>query len=204
MGLRKQKSMMEKAQEAAHEVAEQVKPQAAAATEKAAVLAQEGVKKARPVVGQGKVAAGNVVAQVVEAAAEAAEHAHQFAEEKAVAAGLMEDKKKKGGKFKKFLFVGVLVGAIGFVAKKLTAQKESDKWQPATPTPPAPRPTTASATAPTAAGAEEADDTAGADPAEALADAAETPHAVTTPDNPADVVDVPPTQGYSSGEKPQG
>ena len=40
--------------------------------------------------------------------------------------------------------------------------------------------------------AEEApgDDPGGADPAEAIADAAEEPHDVTTPDNPADVVEV--------------
>jgi hypothetical protein len=34
------------------------------------------------------------------------------------------------------------------------------------------------------------DDEAGASPGEALADQAESPHAVTTPDDPADVVEV--------------
>ena len=41
------------------------------------------------------------------------------------------------------------------------------------------------------------DDPGGASPDEALADAAEEPHAVTTPDDPADVVELDPTESRS-------
>ena len=45
----------------------------------------------------------------------------------------------------------------------------------------------------TARADEAADDSAGASPDEALSDAVEEPHEVTTPDEPAEVVDVEPT-----------
>lgn len=201
MGVRKQKSMIEKAQDVAHEVADQVKPQVEAATGKAVGLAQEGMKHAGPAVGQGKAVAGGVIAQVVDAAADAAEHAQHFVEEKAQDAGLVEKKKKKGGKFRKFLLFGALTAVIGVVAKKLSEKKEANKWQPASPAP-APKAAPTAAAAAAGAGAKESDDVAGADPAEALSDSVDTPHAVTTPDDPADVVDVPPVEGYSTGDKP--
>jgi len=70
------------------------------------------------------------------------------------------------------------------VAKKLQGGGQSDNWQSSyTPTPtPAPTP----APAPT----DTADDEGGASPDEAIADQAEAPHPVTTPDEPASVVDV--------------
>jgi hypothetical protein len=45
--------------------------------------------------------------------------------------------------------------------------------------------------------ADVADDSAGASPDEALADAVEEPHEATTPDDPAEVVDVEPTNKQS-------
>ncbi len=45
------------------------------------------------------------------------------------------------------------------------------------------------------------DDTAGASPDEALADAAEEPHPVTTPDDPADVVELDPTESPTRSKK---
>lgn len=203
MGVRKQKSMIEKASETAADVVEQVRPQVESAAARATELAQEGMKQAAPKIEQGKVLAGAALVQALDAAADAAESAHQFAEEKAVAAGVIEDKtpKKKGGKLRKVVLFGGLVAAIGVVAKKLNDQKEANKWQPAS-TPSTPTPSGGSHSAGAAAGAATADDPAGADPAEALSDATDAPHAVTTPDDPADVVDVPPVEGYSTGDKP--
>ena len=130
-----------------------------------------------------------------------------------------EPPKRKGSKFRKLLFWGSLAAAAGFVYQKLRPKPETDNWQSAY-TPPASAGSTSSttsATTGTAAGggahlapgvgsdeplatddpmarlaAEGAagDDPGGADPAEAIADAVDEPHAVTTPDDPADVVEV--------------
>jgi F0F1-type ATP synthase membrane subunit b/b' len=116
-----------------------------------------------------------------------------------------EPVKKKGGKKKWFLFAA-LAGAGAFVFKKVRGgQDESANWQtsyapkPAPAAPPAPP----SPSAPQA-GAHAADatddaptsigDTTGANPGEALSDATEAPHPVTTPDAPAEDVDVSDTE----------
>lgn len=203
MGVRKQKSMIEKASETAADVVEQVKPQVELAAARATELAQEGMKQAAPKIEQGKVLATGALVQALDAAADAAEHARQFAEEKAVAAGVIEDQTpKKKGKLRKVVLFGGIVAAIGVVAKKLNDKKEANKWQPAS-TPSTPPSGGSHSAGATTAGAPQADDPAGADPAEALSDAADTPHPVTTPDDPADVVDVPPVEGYSTGDKPK-
>lgn len=196
MGLRKQKSLIEKAQD----VADQVKPQVESALEQASELAQEGLKHAAPLIATGKVATAAGLAHAVDAASSAAGSAHDFVEAKKAELRPAPKKSKAGVVRKVLLFTG-LAAVLGVVAKKLTATKEADKWQPAaTPSRPTPAPSPASSTS--AAAAAEGDDPAGADPAEALADATEAPHPVTTPDNPADVVDVPPVEGYSTGKSP--
>jgi vacuolar-type H+-ATPase subunit H len=112
-----------------------------------------------------------------------------------------EPVKKKGRKRKFFLFAA-LAGAGAFVFKKLRSGNESDNWQtsyapkpapaapPAPPSPSAPMAgshaaDTAVETASTSSG-----DATGANPGEALSDATEEPHPVTTPDAPAEDVDV--------------
>lgn len=201
MGVRKQKNLIEKATE----VADQVLPQVEAAFDHAVERAQEGVHQAAPLIAQGRVAAGQkitkgkvaaaplvaqgkvaatgAIAHALDVAAHAAESTQHFAEEHA--ASLKEQQvQKKGGKLRKVLLFSGLLAVIGVVAKKLTDGREAAKWQSATsPTPPAP------SSPPNRARV--ADDAAGADPAEALSDATDTPHAVTTPDAPASVVDVP-------------
>jgi hypothetical protein len=113
-----------------------------------------------------------------------------------------EPVKKKGGKKKFFLFAA-LAGAGAFVFKKLrSGGDESANWQTSySPTPaPAAPPAPASPSAPMS-GSHVADtavdnaptsvgDTTGANPGEALSDATDEPHPVTTPDAPAEDVDV--------------
>jgi hypothetical protein len=131
-----------------------------------------------------------------------------------------EPPKRKGSKLRKLLFFGSLVAAAGFIYQKIRPTPETDNWQSAytPPTSAGSTSSTTSATSGSAAAAGGAhlapgvgpdeplatedpmaklateemptDDPGGADPAEALADAAEEPHAVTTPDDPADVVEV--------------
>jgi hypothetical protein len=131
-----------------------------------------------------------------------------------------EPPKRKGSKLRKLLFFGSIAAAAGFVYQKLRPKPETDNWQSAYTPPASAGSTssTTSATTGTAAGAGGAhlaagvgsdeplatddpmtrlaaegapgDDPGGADPAEAIADAVEEPHDITTPDDPADVVEV--------------
>ena len=127
-----------------------------------------------------------------------------------------EPPKRKGRKLRKLLVFGSLAAAAGFVYNKMRPQPQVDNWQSSY-TPPTST-TTSSTTAtgtsatgvPTTGGthlapgvgpdepvgsddpmaAHAGDDTGGASPDEAIADAVEEPHEVTTPDDPAEVVDV--------------
>ena len=120
-----------------------------------------------------------------------------------------EPVKKTGGK-RKWLLVAVLAGAGAFVAKKLTSGSDADNWQSSyTPTP-APGASSTTTSSPVAAPVTPAapasgsdvgdqqvdlgrvgmDDPAGASPGEVISDSTETPHPVTTPDSPAETVDV--------------
>ena len=125
---------------------------------------------------------------------------------------------KKRSKLRKVLIFGSLAAVAGFIYNKMRPQPQADNWQSSY-TPPTST-TTSSTTSPTAAstatgvpttggthlapgvGPDEpvsgddpmtihaGDDTGGASPDEAIADAVEEPHEVTTPDDPAEVVDV--------------
>jgi hypothetical protein len=158
----------------------------------------------------------DVVPAVRGAVAEAREQAGPLADEAkrrgslAAAALKGEDVKRKGGKKKYFLFAGLLAaGAVAF--KKLRGGDESANWQSSyTPSPAPAAPTTPSTPATPSAGAHVADtpadspadspaDTAGANPSETLADAAEKPHGVTTPDAPAEEVVV----DEDAGDEPE-
>ncbi len=87
--------------------------------------------------------------------------------------------KKKGGKLKKLLLFGGLAAAAGAIFKKLRSGSTSDNWQSSyVPTP-----------APTPPAAKEHDQ-GGSSPDEAIADAAEQPHPVSTPDEPAETVTI--------------
>ena len=111
-----------------------------------------------------------------------------------------EPVKRKGGK-KKYVALAGLVGLGALAVQKLRGG-ESANWQtsyspspspapatPATPvTPAAPMAGSHAADVPTDSAGP--DDVVGATPGEALADATEKPHAVTTPDEPAEDVNV--------------
>jgi hypothetical protein len=162
----------EKAGPALADAREKAAPYVADARDRAAAALADAREQAAPLVAQGAAKAGDVAAQAKEAA------------DARVAQLRGEDKKKKGGKLRKLAIFAVLAGAAGFVAKKLQGGGQSSNWQSSyVPTPaPAPTPSTAPSPAPTDAGA--------AGPDEAISDAAEEPHEVTTPDDPATVVDL--------------
>ena len=147
----------------------------------------------------------DVVPAVKEALEEAREQAGPLADEAkrrgslAAAALEGEDVKRKGGKKKYFLFAGLIAGGV-VVYRKLTSGDESANWQSSYTPPPAPAPAAPPAppspSAPMAgshvaeAPVDSSGDTAGANPGETLSDAAEAPHEVTTPDAPAEEVEV--------------
>ena len=190
MGLRKKKSLLDQATDTVSQYAEQAKPHlesaVATAKEKAGPALADAKAKAAPVIADAKAKAGPAVATGAAIAAEKIATGASIAAEKAAeAAQAAADKveevatpeKKRGSKLRKLLVLTGIVAAAAFIAKKLRAGGESENWQSSyTPTP-APRPVPE-------------DDFGGASPDEAIADAAETPHPVTTPDEPADVVDV--------------
>ncbi len=149
----------------------------------------------------------DVVPAVQQAVNDARDQAAPVAEEAkrrgslAAAALKGEPVEKKSGK-KKWFVLAALAGAGAFVYKKLQGSDESANWQSSyTPTPaPAAPPAPPSPSAPMAGShvadtagdgaATSAGDPTGANPGEVLADSTEEPHPVTTPDAPAEDVDV--------------
>jgi hypothetical protein len=127
---------------------------------------------------------------------------------------------KKRSKLRKVLIFGSLAAAAGFVYNKMRPKPQADNWQssyvPPTSTTTATTTSSTSAAGTSATGvpttggthlapgvgpdepvgsddpmaARAGDDSGGASPDEAIADAVEEPHEVTTPDDPAEVVDV--------------
>jgi hypothetical protein len=85
---------------------------------------------------------------------------------------------------------------VGFAVKKLQSRREQDSWQSTYNPPPPPAATDTPIADAAAAASTEGADEGGAGPDEALADAVEEEHEVTTPDEPAEVVDLAP------GEEP--
>ncbi|WP_101522957.1 hypothetical protein [Nocardioides houyundeii] len=208
MRIRRQKTFLEKAQDAAQDVAEQVRPQLEAALETARSSAHEARVQAAPLISQGKVVAADKAALAAEKASSAAAKAsvvagvaagkaaelatekagtaRDFATAKAAELRGQEPPKKKGGKLKKLALVSLLLAVGGLVFKKLKGG-QADNWQNSyVPTPPPAAPTTAPTSSPTSS----VTDAGGATPGEALADASEEPHQASTPDAPATVVDI--------------
>ncbi|GAA4747712.1 hypothetical protein GCM10023350_35760 [Nocardioides endophyticus] len=198
MGLRKKKSILDQAGDTVNGYVEQVKPQfeaaVATARDKAGPALADAKAKAAPYLADARDKAGPAIAAGAAVAAEKIAEGAAYAAEKAAAGAeaaadkvseVAEPKKKKGGKLKKLVLFTGIAAAAAFIASRLRGGKESQNWQSSySPTPaPAPVPTP-----PPAARTE--DDEAGASPGEAIADQAESPHPVTTPDDPADVVEV--------------
>ncbi len=137
------------------------------ARDKAGPAVSDAKAKAAPLVAAGAAAAGTKAAQAKEAA------------DARLAAMRGEEPPKKGGKLKRLALFAAVAGAVGFVAKKLQGGKQTDNWQSSYVPKPAPAP------APTPV-----KDAGGSAPDEAISDATEDPHPVTTPEQPADVVDI--------------
>jgi hypothetical protein len=187
---------------------DQIAPKIADARDQIVPRINEARDQAAPYVESARERFVNEVVPAVQAAVnDARDQAGPVAEEArrrgslAAAALKGEPVKKKSGK-KKFFVLAALAGVGAFVAQKMRGGNESANWQTSyTPKPaPAAPPAPPSPAAPMA-GSHAADtavdgsttspgDPTGANPGETLSDATEEPHPVTTPDAPAEDVDV--------------
>jgi hypothetical protein len=186
MRIRRKKTILEQA-------ADYVEAALDTAVEKAGPILADAkdtaVAKAGPALVDARDKASPLIAQ---SAALAAEKAAQGKDLAAAKAAEIAGKPKKKHRLRKFLLLTGLAAAIGFVVKRMQSG-DNENWQSSYTPPPPPRDAdrtdTPIADAAVAAATEGADE-GGAGPDEALADAAEESHAVTTPDEPADVVDL--------------
>jgi hypothetical protein len=210
MGLGKKKTLLDQAGEyvdAARPHVEQAIENAKDFVQETAIPALSDAKeKAGPVIADARAKAGPALAEAKEKAAPLIASGAALAAEKATAAKEAADakvnamkpepKKKKKSKLKRFLLFGAIAGGVAAIAKKIQAGASSDNWQSSyTPSPPpSDAPTPPTPAAPQSGGDPLTDplpeDPGGASPDEALADSAEAPHPATTPDDPAEVVDL--------------
>jgi hypothetical protein len=153
-------------------------PALADAREKAAPYVAEARERASAAFADAREQAGPLVAAGAERASEVAAQAKEAAD--ARVAQLRGEEKKKGSRLKKFAIFAALAGAAGFIAKKLQGGGQSANWQSSYVPTPAPAPSSAT------------DDAGAAGPDEAISDAADEPQPVTTPDEPAEVIDLEP------------
>lgn len=188
----------------AAEAREKAAPYMAEAREKAAEHAADAREKAAPYIAEAREKAAERAADAREKAGPMIAEGRALATEKALAgreATLtkvnelrgIEPEPKKGGKLKKLLLVGAVAGIGGLVYKLLNGGKTGDNWQSSyVPAPPPAHKGGPGAESATATAERAEDDRAAATPDEALADSVETPHPDTTPDNPAEVVNLKP------------
>jgi vacuolar-type H+-ATPase subunit H len=170
-------------------------PLLADAREKAAPLVADARDKAAPALSEARDRLTNDVLPVLTAALAAANEATDDMRQetakrgKAAVAALKGEVEapKKTHRLRNLLVVLGLGGIVAAVVKKMSDREPTTAWQSSyTPTPAA-----AGSTDPGGAHrAEEADDQGGASPDVAAADAAAEPHSATTPDNPAETIDV--------------
>ena len=188
----------------------------ALAAEKAAVgaalaaeKASEAREKAAPLLAEARANAADKASVAAALAAERAAEGRDLAAAKVNELRGVEPE-PRGGKLKKVLLLGGLLAIVGVVANKLRArQDDSAHWQ-STYVPPAPPASAAKPAAPAAAAApvtpattsgdpltdprpDEAattDDVGGGAPGEAISDNVEEPSEATTPDDPAEIIDI--------------
>lgn len=213
MGLRKKKSLVDQALDQASDYVDALRPHVETAYGQAKDFVQDTAipalsdaydkaapaivdaydkasDKAAPVIADARAKAAPVIASGAALAAEKAAEARSIAAEKAVDARSLAETKiaevkgeqpKKRSKLTTLAVLAAAAAGAAFVAKKLQGGK-NDNWQSSyTPKP-----------APAAKPAAPVEDAGGAGPDEAISDAVEAPHPVTTPDEPAEVVDVEP------------
>jgi hypothetical protein len=221
MGIRRNKTFVEQATEAVESAYESARENLAPviaeamemaegayeeAKEKAAPMVAEARDKAVPLVAAGAAAAAKGAAAAADLAAQKAAEGRDLAAAKAAELETAGNGKKKH-RLRTFILITGIAAALGFVVKKLTSGSGQDNWQSSY-TPPPPPAAKASDTpiadAAAAASAEQGDDEGGASPDEAIADAVEEQHPVTTPDEPAEVVDLVPGEeaAEQSSRKP--
>jgi hypothetical protein len=186
----------DRAEAALADAREQAGPVLAEAKAKAGPTLADARDRATPLIAQGAAMAAEKASAAADLAAEKAAQGKELA---ATKASELAGRPQKKHRLRKLLILSGLAAVIGFAAKKLQSRGDRANWQSSyTPTPPPP-PTTAAGTetpiadAAAAASVEGADE-GGAAPGEALADAADESHDVTTPDEPADIVDLEPGQ----------
>lgn len=196
------------------------------AVDKAGPVLSDARDRAIPIIEDGKAYASEKAHLGAALAAEKASAGAGYAADKAAegrdlaaakAVEQREEAEPKGGKLKKFLLVAGVLAIGGFVYTKLRGQKnESANWQ--TSYVPSPPPSGASTTgaplhtptvpvppAPPATGGDpltdplggESADIGGGSPGEAISDSVEEPQSASTPENPADVVDIDDDKGFT-------
>lgn len=202
--------------ESAADIAESVRPAIESAMETAVETAKDTVDKAAPILADGKSIAQEkarrggrrAAAKMAELkdsetserlAAKVAAFRDAEASEK-VSAFKAAEPKKKGGKLKKLVLLGGLAGLASVVAKRLRGAPSKSNWQSSYT--PQHTPTHSAATTPAAETAVPADDEGAASPDEALADRATEPHPDTTPDDPAEVVELRALEDTAASEAP--
>jgi vacuolar-type H+-ATPase subunit H len=212
---KKSKTLLDHANELANELADKIGPQVGSAVgtarEKAGPVIAEAREKAGPAVHDARERLASEVLPVITAALAAASEATEDVRgetrkrgKAAVAAlkGEVEapEPKKEKHRFRRFLLVLGLGGLVAFAARKLGDRQPSTTWE----SNPAPAASStgaatgaAGATVTATSGAHkadtseaESDDQGGASPDVAAADAASEPHEATTPDSPAETIDV--------------
>lgn len=193
MHLRKKKTLLDQASD----YVESVRPQVEAAVSQALDAVEEFVEstakpaiadakeKTSAVTSDAKTKAAPLAAAGAALAVERAHTAKQTAGEKV--ARLKGEKPKESHKLRNLLVLLGLAGIAAFVARKLTSGG-GDTWQSTYTPAPAPAPTDVT------------DDVGGAGPDEALSDTVEAPHPTSTPDSPAEVIDVEPPR--DNGPRP--
>jgi hypothetical protein len=201
------KTKTKKIRDHATDLADMVAPTVESARDKAAPLIADARDKAAPLVADAREKAGPalaagkerlatdvlpVITAAIVAAGEATEDVRGETKKRGKAAvaalkGEVEAPEKKKHRVRKALILLGLGGIIAAVAKKLSDRPASTAWQSSyTPTPSAP-----AAASGAGGGAHKADaDQGGASPDVAAADAASGPHEATTPENPAETIDV--------------
>ncbi|QNN54459.1 hypothetical protein [Nocardioides mesophilus] len=206
-------TVADRASELASDLAERIAPSVEMAREKTAPLIAEAREKAGPVIADARDKATPVVqdartrftTEVLPALTAAVAAANEATEDvreetakrgKAAVAALRGEVEapKQTHRLRNLLVVLGLGGVVAFVAKKMSSRPATTTWQ--SPTPPTPPSATNTGThraedSTVAAGeGEQGNDTGGASPDVVAADAATEPHTATTPDNPAETIDI--------------
>ncbi|HEY3529997.1 MAG TPA: hypothetical protein VGK78_12690 [Nocardioides sp.] len=186
----------DRAEAALADAREQAGPVLAEAKAKAGPTLADAREKATPLIAQGAALAAEKASVAADLAAEKAAQGKELAANKAAR---LTSKPQKKHRLRKLLILSGLAAVIGFAVKKLQSGGDRANWQSSyTPNPPPSSRAAGSTDTPiadaAAAASGEGADVGGAGPDEALADATDESHDVTTPDEPAEVVDLEPGQ----------